>query len=293
MSKLMDFSRNEFSQFGEDGILEKIFEIVPNQNKTCIEFGAWDGKKYSNTHYLIATKQWTGVLIEANSKRFVDLQNTYKNNERVHMINSYVDFEGKDSLDNLLKQTAIAQDFDLLSIDIDGNDYHIWDSVVCYKPKVVVIEFNPTIPNDIDFIQEKNMNICQGSSLLSLVKLAKTKGYELVATTVCNAFFVSVEFFDLFNIADNSLNAIHSVPIAPRIYQLFDGTLVLTDNFKLLWRPEVKITSNDLQVLPKFARFFTDTHVLKIRRALTTLYISLRFRKNRTLRNVFDYTKFN
>jgi hypothetical protein len=118
-------------------------------------------------------------------------------------------------------------DFDLLSIDIDGNDYHVWDTVKTYKPRLVIIEFNPTIPSDIEFVQEKNNSINHGNSLLSLVKLGKSKGYELIATTYCNGFFVEKEFFDLFKIEDNSIDSLWKNPEAPRIFQLYDGTLML------------------------------------------------------------------
>ncbi len=93
----------------------------------------------------------------------------------------------------------------MLSIDIDGNDYYIWESIKDYDPKVDIIEFNQAIPSDIEFVQKKDFTLHQGNSLLSLIKLGKLKGYELVATSFCNAIFVKSDLFDLFEIADNRI----------------------------------------------------------------------------------------
>src|SRR5579872_1690072 len=100
----------------------------------------------------------------------------------------------------MLVGTPIPRDFDLLSIDIDGNDYHAWAAVKTYRPKAVVIEFNPTIPNEVDFVQEPVTHLNHGASLAALVRLAREKGYELVSTTLNNAFFVEQKYFSRFNI---------------------------------------------------------------------------------------------
>jgi len=94
------------------------------------------------------------VLLEADPDRFQELHQRYVENPSVTCLNEMVAFEGEKSIDSLLKHhTSIPQDFDLLSIDIDGNDYHIWDGIKEFVPLVVVIEFNPSIGNNIVFIQ--------------------------------------------------------------------------------------------------------------------------------------------
>jgi hypothetical protein len=259
-NKLKKYAKNVTSQYGEDGIIQRVFEILPSQKERwCVEFGAWDGKYLSNTYELITNQNWKGILIEGNENKFPDLEKTYDNNERAILICKFVDFGGKDSLDNILGQTEIPVDFDLLSVDIDSNDYHVWDSLKKYSPKLVVIEFNQTIPSDVEFVQKKDIFLNHGNSLLSLVKLGKLKGYELIATTKCNGFFIKKEYFGLFDINDNSINAIWDTEKkAPRIFQLLDGTLALTEGFKLNWT-DAYVNIFDLQKLPESQRHFGDS----------------------------------
>ncbi len=252
---LASYGRNVFSQKGEDGILEKVFEIIGAENKWCVEFGAWDGKHLSNTYNLMLNKGWSGVFIESDPKRTQDLVKTYKDNKKAICLNAFVAFEGSNTLDNILAKTSIPKSFDLLSIDIDGNDYHIWDSVQKYAPRVIIIEINPTIPPDIEFVQKKDMNVTQGSSLFSQFKLGKKKGYELVATTELNAIFVKREYFSLFGIADNMPASIHHAEKQTRLFQLYDGTIVLHGQDRLLWH-DTKIRQKDVQIIPKIFRNF-------------------------------------
>jgi hypothetical protein len=258
---LAGYASNKFSQCGEDGVIEKIFTLLPDVSKWCVEFGAWDGKHFSNTHLLLSQKGWSGVLIEGDQHRFNELRQTYHNNECVTCLHKTVAFCGENLLDNILSQTAIPRNFDLLSIDIDGNDFHIWQSLVVFRPKLVIIEFNPTIPNDIEYVQEANPAVHQGASLLSLHKLAKTKKYELVGVTDINAFFVDGEYFPLFQMQDNLPATINTNDrYITRVFQLYDGTLIWRGNRKLLWH-DLDMNPAKLQVLPKFCRCFPETRV--------------------------------
>lgn len=283
---LNDYAYSTYSQFGEDGIIEKIFEILPSSHpRWCVEFGAWDGKFLSNTYELISNKNWNGVLIEGNTAKFPDLQKTFKAIQQVTLINKYVDFEGENTLDKLLKETAIPTAFDLLSIDIDGNDYHIWESIKTYQPKLVIIEFNPSIPADIEFIQEKNPKVNHGNSLLSLIKLGKTKGYELIATTYCNGFFIRKNYFELFQLEDNSIDKLWKIIQSPRIFQLYDGTLVLTEEFRLIWHHKL-VTNEDIQVVPRVLRHFGDVGTAKTRLKKMSLYIYFKLKVRNKLQKL-------
>lgn len=237
-NSLSRHARSVTSQFGEDGILEKIFEILPDPgSRWCVDFGAWDGRHLSNTWHLLSSRGWHGVLIEADPERFAELVATYRGNARVVAKNRMVTFEGADRLDEILSETPIPQDFDLLAIDIDGNDYHIWDSVRDYQPKVVLIEINPSVPNELAFIQARDMNVAHGSSLLAMVLLGKAKGYELIATTSHNAFFARRDLFPLFNIPDNDIHLMHSPDAYETwVFQLYDGTLLLAGCQSMLWQ---------------------------------------------------------
>jgi len=251
-NNLARYKRKISSQFGEDGILEKIFKTIPDSDRWCVDVGAGNGRTYSNTWNLITAKRWSGVLIECNPVLMDTLRATHRGNPTVLCIHKEASFESPDTLDEILPNAPVTTGFDLLSVDVDGNDYHLWQAMMLYQPKVVLIEFNPTIPNDTEFIQPRNLKVKQGSSLLSLTHLAMRKGYELVATTECNAFFVKREYFMLFGIRDNSLSAIRKESYQSRLFQLYDGTLMLSGQRSFLWQPHLDIEQSDIQVFPRF-----------------------------------------
>lgn len=238
------------AQQGEDVIIKSIMNKLPTvDDYWCVEFGAWDGKHLSNTYYFIAEKNWHAVMIEGESNRFKDLKQTHSDNPRCFLLNTYVDFKGQNTLDHLLRTTPIPLDFDVLSIDIDGNDYHVWDAVANYRPKLVVIEFNPSIPNDIIYIQSPDLSVNQGNSLLALYQLAEKKGYSLCATTFNNAFFIRNDLLHYLSISPEGILKNHQVS-APQLFQLYDGTLVLSKPIDLLWRKH-RIGLYDLQAIAK------------------------------------------
>ena len=255
---LREFRRDVTSQRGEDGIIEKIFEIVGETNQYCIEFGAWDGKLYSNTWNLLKNHSWSGLLIEANEEKFSELQTEYADHERVTTLNKLIETKGEQSLDAILTQVGTPEDPDFLCIDVDGIDWHIWNSLTDFAPRLISVEFNPTVPNDMIFVQNDDASINQGASLLALIELGKSKGYELVATTEWNGFFVKKELYPTFGIEDNDIDAMHDTAhFESRLFQCYDGTLVLAGCKHLLWS-NVTISQEDIQVLPSSLRKYGD-----------------------------------
>lgn len=256
---LQNFKKNYYSQGGEDGILSKIFNILKIKNGWCVEFGAWDGLHLSNTYNLIKNKHWQGVLIEANKDRYVQLSKNLKDMS-VISINSYVEAEGKNSLDQILSKTPIPKEFDLLSVDIDGNDYHVWRNVKKYLPKVVVIEFNSTIPLEVDFVQPYNPKRYQGTSLTAFDKLAKIKGYSLIATTKTNAIFVKNRYLLKLGITNTDPAAIWTErnELLTYFFQLYDGTIIIRGSRNLRWHG-IKIEDKNIQLIPKIFRHFPPT----------------------------------
>lgn len=256
---LEPYRRNITSQNGEDGVIERIFELIGAENRWCCEFGAWDGKHLSNTWSLIASKGWTGLLIEGDSERFNDLRRTHAEGGSVHLVNAFVGIEPGTRLEDFLQRAGAPERFDLLSVDIDGNDWHIWNSLQTFRPRVVVIECNPTIENDIYFVQAYGREVHHGASLLALVELGKEKGYELVASTGNNAFFVPRELYSVFGIVDNSPDALHESPEhVIRIFQGYDGTIFAAGELKLHWHG-ISLTHEDFQVLRPIDRRFPGT----------------------------------
>jgi hypothetical protein len=263
---LLGFAGNVTSQKGEDGVIAKILELIGVRDGWCVEFGAWDGKHLSNTYNLIANKGFAAVLIEGGAKRFPALVETFRNNPKVIAINAFVGFSAHDGLDAILAKTAISIDFDLLSIDIDGNDYHVWKAVTRYRPKLVVIEYNPTIPSVVEFVQRADLTVNHGSSIRSLVLLAKEKGYELVAATEYNCFFVKAEYFPLFGIENNAVEAIRpNESLVSYIFNGFDGTVFVRGRGMLEWHG-IPYRESRMQVVSRLFRRFPDTYgpVMKV-----------------------------
>ncbi len=224
MKTLTDFASNAYSQFGEDGIIEKIFEIIGPQSKLCVEFGAWDGFHLSNTANLW-TKGWRGILIEGNKKRFECLKNNVRNYSCV-CINAYVELNGNNSLEALLKAHSISEQIDLLSIDIDGNDYYIYESLKEIRPRVVICEYNPTIPAHIELLAEYNNYF--GCSVASLNNLAIKKDYALVAITQTNCIFVLKELEALFQEFETRLKYIKNDNYVRYLITSYSGDYVLS-----------------------------------------------------------------
>lgn len=258
---LLDYKRDVYSQTGEDGIIEKILDVIPENDNWCVEFGAWDGLYLTNTRNLIESKEFSAVLIEADAHKFSDLQRNYAQHRNVIPINKCVGFDASDNLDQILGSTAIPQNFDLLSIDIDGNDFHVWKAVTHYRPKVVVIEFNPTIPTFIRFVQPADPSINQGASLLSLVELGKEKGYELVSVLPFNAFFVAREFYPLFGIASNAPETLRTdLDAITYLFSGYDGTIFLHGNCTLPWHDAMQLKESRFQYLPRLLQKYPPTY---------------------------------
>lgn len=260
------------SQLGQDGIFAKILEIIGAESRWCCEFGAFDGRYLSNTWDLIANRGWSGVLLEGDKARCADITTkTFPGNPNVHVMNEFVHWEGQTRLDALLARTPMPKEFDLLSIDIDGNDWHVWNGLKDYRPRIVCIECNPTFENDVFFVQDADPKIREGCSMLAAIELGKEKGYELVSAPSWDAIFVAKEYFPLLNIADNSIDAMFSPNrYVTRLGQGVNGKFYAAGNLTVQWctQPDgspTRFPADHLQVLPD------DGHGNRIRTRLTKI----------------------
>lgn len=253
---LQEYSSNVHSQSGEDGIIAKIMELLPERDNWCVEFGAWDGVHLSNTRNLIDNQGYSAVLIEADKKRFENLKQRCSQSPGILVFNRFVGFQSQDNLDSILRETPITKDFDLLSIDIDGNDYHVWAAMKDYSPKVVCVEYNPTIPTEVHFVQSAEPGIHQGCGLSDLVDLGKQKNYELVAVTPLNAIFVKSEYYEVFGIKDNRPEVLRTdLSAVTYIFSGYDGAVFIRGNRKLLWH-DIKFSEERVQQLPRWLRCY-------------------------------------
>jgi hypothetical protein len=200
----LKFRKNFYSQNGEDGIVEKLISDLGLEKKlTLCEFGAWDGKYLSNTFNLIKKFQSTALLIEGDQYKFKDLLDTSRKYQNIIPVQKFVSCEGKNSLDQILSENSFPSDFDLLSIDIDSNDLEIWESLVNFKPKIVIIEINSSILPGIKQRHDPSKGKLS-SSFTSTLEVAKKKGYFLVAHTG-NLIFIKNQFKEKINFNLNLL----------------------------------------------------------------------------------------
>ena len=260
---LNKYSKKIYSQFGEDGIILEILNRLGSQNldNWCVEFGARDGMSDSNTFNLIKNHNYNAVLIEGDKNYFKKLCKNLPQKE-VIKINKFVNFSGDDNLDRILETTSIPKNFDVLSIDIDGCDFYIFQSLANYRPKLVCLEFNHLIPNSVEFVQKKSFKIKQGSSGKSLVKLAHEKRYELVASSLTNLFFIEQTYIDKIIKEKITLDdLIDDNDIKNFIFCGYDGTLHTTKPLRLGWH-KLEIKNEKIQILPKFLRYFPDDYNL-------------------------------
>lgn len=258
MESLEKFQENSFSQTGEDGIIREILKRISSQSDLdswCCEFGAWDGLHFSNTARLIKEDNYKAVLIEGEPARIKDLEFNFPQKE-VIKVSSFVTTTGKTSLTNILEQTEIPLDFDFLSIDIDGMDYWILKSLVNFRPKLICIEFNLSIPNAVNFIQANDQNIKHGSSAKAIESLGRDMGYSVVAATAINLFLVRNDFI---NVVSPSLPTLES--LIPRgndpqyLFFGYDGSVLSNkSDVQLLWHDTFPLAT--LEILPPYLRKF-------------------------------------
>jgi len=181
--------RPEYSQNGEDGIIHAIFAKIGSTNRFFVEFGVEDGVE-CNTRYLSKHHSWRGLLMDGSNEN--------------ESLNLHKEFITAENIESLFEKYDVPNKFDLLSIDIDGNDYWVWKAIIHWQPRVVVIEYNAcipalpsvTMPYKSDFMWDKTDYY--GVSLGALEKLGKEKGYTLIGTdrNGVNAFFVLNEFME-------------------------------------------------------------------------------------------------
>ena len=256
---LSEYSANVTSQGGEDGIVEKALSVLPERDQWCVEFGAWDGRHDSNTFHLVDQLGYHVILIECDPRKYARLCAEYPHKDRASFLKAFVGWGATDGLDALLRPKSIPQNFDFLSVDVDGNDCHILNAMVEYRPKLILVEYNFTIPNAVEFSQPPDPRCQQGSSAASLIKLAKRKGYELIAVTKLNLLFVDQAYYDLFGIPDNSLEVMRDEE-PNYVFFGYDGTVFLDGRCALEWHPGLQLSANKIQVLPRVLRSYQPSY---------------------------------
>jgi hypothetical protein len=199
--RVADSEFQAFSQFGEDGILQFLVAHVPVplESEVFIEFGVEDYHE-SNTRFLLVHDNWRGLIMDGGDSMHEFLRVTGLSWR--HHVDAKTAFIDRDNINGLIRDAGIEGDIGLLSIDIDGNDYWVLESVDVVSPRILALEYNATfgpeaavtIPYDPAFVRgEKHWSwLYWGASLAALTAKADEKGYALVAVNRAgnNAFFV-------------------------------------------------------------------------------------------------------
>jgi len=181
---LLEFKRDEYSQNGEDGILHHIFDLIGAEAMTCCEFGAWDGLHLSNTRKLLLAG-WSGLLIEANFKRYEKLKQNYSMIPRVKCVCGLVD--SSKFIEDALADNGFSS-LDLLSIDIDGLDYYMMQGLLI-RPRLICIEVNAGHSPESKEPLPRSLVENIGQRLDVFCQTGKTLGYRLIGFNG-NAFFL-------------------------------------------------------------------------------------------------------
>ena len=182
------FAKNVYSQYGEDGIITRITEDLKINLENAMEFGAWDGKHFSNTFARVDEFKKL-ILVEGDVVKFEDLKKTASEHKSIVPVLAFVQPTGMNSVDQI-SQNAGVEKLDLLSVDIDSYDLAIVESLIM-RPKLLVVEFNPTFGALTHYQNATGSNV--GNAFLSFYTLLANRDYSLVAITNTNLFFVDDE----------------------------------------------------------------------------------------------------
>jgi hypothetical protein len=219
---LMNFERKIYSQNGEDGILDAIFERVGVTNRYFVEFGCGDGTE-NCTRHLLEHAGWRGLWIEG------DAANIRVAADRFGMapVTILERFINRENIVSIFKEAQAPEEPDLLVVDIDGNDYWIWEQLSKhYRPRVLVMEYNPYFGHDGYWIMPYNAEHTwdgsnwYGASLTALANLNQKLGYTLVTCDSfgVNAFFVRNDILNDQFIDSGNVQALYKAPKISRFW---------------------------------------------------------------------------
>ena len=198
----MGMQANEFraySQWGEDGIIQSLIRALELGRSVFVEFGV-ETYVESNTRFLLTNDNWAGLVIDGSEANIAYIRSDpiyWK-----HNLKAECSFITRDNINELIRRNGISGDIGLLSVDIDGNDYWVWQAIDVVDPVIVIVEYNArfgsaatlTVPYDPNFVrsQAHHSTIYYGASLAAFHQLGERKGYSLVGCNSAgnNAFFV-------------------------------------------------------------------------------------------------------
>lgn len=187
------------SQWGEDGILDWLIEKTPGLKSVFVEIGTQDYRE-SNTRYLLQNRNWTGYIFEGNEADVKAIQSSsiaWRHDLRIKQA-----FVTRENIQSTLRSQDVPENPGLLSLDIDGNDYWVWEAMEGIRPGLVVLEYNScfgdllplAVPYQANFRRSPSLggNIYFGASIQAMIHLSQKKGYEFLGTgsNGCNSYYI-------------------------------------------------------------------------------------------------------
>ncbi|WP_109487964.1 hypothetical protein [Occallatibacter savannae] len=205
ISSLVEVEFTVFSQWGEDGIIDWLIERLdlPSHLQTFIEFGV-ELYEEANTRFLLENRNWRGLVMDGDPRLRESL--IHQGIFWRHDIRATTAFITRENINQLIQEAGLDGDIGLLSIDIDGNDYWVWEAITAVNPVIIVCEYNAvfgdiwpiSIPYDSQFSRTAKhfSNLYFGASIRALESLAKRKGFEFLGSNNSggNAFFVRHDY---------------------------------------------------------------------------------------------------
>lgn len=211
IASLHDAEFRVFSQFGDDGIIQYLIQRLAPLPDSFVEFGV-ENYRESNTRFLLLNDNWRGLVLDGNQKSVDRIQR-----EEIywrHTLTARCAWITRDNINDLLSGAEFRGEIGLLSIDIDGNDYWVWEKIDVVDPVITIVEYNSifgpdlavTIPYNAHFARHRAHYSGQfwGASLEALRMLANQKGYSLVGCNSAgnNAYFVRNDKIDNLHALD-------------------------------------------------------------------------------------------
>ena len=200
-----------FSQWGEDVIIQYLINKLPIANKIFIEFGVEDYLE-SNTRFLLENNNWSGLILDGSIRHIEKIKNSalYWKYDLLAR-NVFITKGNIDGIiDEYIENSGFNKEIGVLSIDVDGNDYHVWKAIKSIDPVIVICEYNSlfgnkyklTVPYDDAFVRSSKhySNLYFGASIGAICQLAKAKGYEYIGCTNAgnDAFFVKKDYAERY-----------------------------------------------------------------------------------------------
>jgi hypothetical protein len=193
------FGRKLYSQSDEDGIIAEIFRRIGTTIRVFVEFGAQTGAE--NNTRLLLEQGWSGLWIEGLPDFAPVVRHVFAERIARGQLKFIEQFVDRDNINGLIGGAGITGEIDFLSVDIDGNDYHVFEAIDVIRPRLVCLEHNHSYPPPVDWVMpydptyywDHTSGVADyGASLVAMARLARQKGYELVGCGLYspNGFYV-------------------------------------------------------------------------------------------------------